>query len=151
MIAALAAFWRGRTARERLLLQVAGALCAIAAPLWGYGAAAQFRASAAADLAAAERLRVDIAALAAAAPAGADATIRGKASAAAAASGLTIARIEPGAGDRVRIAFAPASSLSVYRWIDAVGRSGASVVETTIVRAGEGDVVAAEFEVATGP
>lgn len=152
------AWWRARTARERTLLQGAGVLVfAVILPAWAYVSAASFRRDAAEELASARRVETQVARLAeAGATAGAadavgDTSIRGRALAAAQGASLVAQRVEPGGPDRVRIVFEPADSLAVYRWIDQVGRSGAIVTQSSIVRVGETDLVRAEFEVAANP
>ncbi|MBI1251675.1 MAG: hypothetical protein GC189_09415 [Alphaproteobacteria bacterium] len=157
MIARVLAWLRRRSARERLLLSVAGALIfAIVLPLRAYSSALAFRAAAARDLDAAQELRAEVARLAqagpsAGTPAGGDGSIRGRVTTIAEQQGLEISRIEPAGPDRVRVRFEPASSIRVYRWMHAVGRSGAFIASTAMIRTGEGDTVTAEFEVATGP
>jgi type II secretory pathway component PulM len=156
MIARLAAWWRSRTARERLIVGGAALFVfALILPLWAYQAAASFRARAAAELAAARAIEADVAKLssagaAAQAPAS-DGTLRGKAMAAAQAAGLSVLTIAPSGPDSLRVAFGPADSVAVYRWIDTMGASGAFVSSTTITRAGEGEAVTSEFEIADHP
>jgi len=155
---AAAAWWRARTGREQLILRVGAGVIALAlVPVWAYVTAASFRRDAAADLASARLIETQVARLAEAsraqgAPmADADPSVRGRALAAAEATGLEPARIEPAGPERVRIAFQPADSLSVYRWIDQVGRRGAYVARTSITRIQDSEQVQAEFEVASGP
>jgi type II secretory pathway component PulM len=157
MIASLAAWWRSRTSRERLLLSGAAVLLfAVLAPLLAWQGASGFRASAAAELAGAREIEANVARIGAGAGAMArapasDGTLRGRAMAAAEAGGLTILTIAPSGPDRLRVTFAAADSLAVYRWIDAMSASGAFVASTRITRSGEGEAVASEFEIAERP
>lgn len=153
MIASLGAWWRARTDRERLLLRVALVLLVcVLAPLAAMQAAGQYRLDARRALESANAVSADVRAIAArSAEAGPalpahDGSLRGLALAAASAYGLTVAQAEAQGANGVRVAFAPADSTLVYRWFDAVARRGAIVTRTTIVRAGEGDLVTAEFE-----
>lgn len=152
------AWWQARTGREQRLVQFATILIFIfVLPVWAYVAASGFREAAAARLAAAmetERqvaLIVNVGRERAAAPQGEDGSVRARVMAAAQALALTTARIEAIDPERVRIAFEPADSLAIYRWIEAVGRSGAHVSRSTIVRTGDSALVAAEFEVVGSP
>jgi type II secretory pathway component PulM len=158
MIAAMVGWWRTRSSRERLLLQVAAFLIfAILVPFAAYQAAVRYRAGAAADLAGARQVQADVARLAAqgARPASgavaSDGTLRGRAMANAEASGLTVARIEPQGAGRFLIVFEPADSLKVYRWIDSMSKSGVDVRRTSITRASAEGAVTAEFEISTDP
>lgn len=155
---AVAEWWSARSGREQRLIQIAGALIfVIVLPAWIYLAAADFRADAAARLNSARQVERQVAQLTAAsqaqanAPEGADVSLRGRVLAAAQAMNLSAARVEEAGADRVRIAFQPADSLSVYRWIEAVGAGGAYVSRTTILRIGDSEQVNAEFEVSASP
>ena len=148
-------WWRARTSRERLLMR-GGAIMivAILAPLWAYLAASDFRAAAAARLAGAREIadqvdRIEAASQArAATPAGSLAT---RLQSLAQASGLAVARIEPRSEDSALIAFEPADSLMLYRWMDQVGRGGDVIARSAIVRVADSDLVRAEFEVRETP
>lgn len=155
MIDLIVSWWRARTMRERLLLQAAAVfVCAVLIPLAAYQGAARYRADAAADLAAARAVQQDVARLAAAgvtpAIAGDD-TLRGIALALAAETGLTPERIEPAGPDNVRVTFAAADSLRVYRWMEGVGRHGVQLRSTALTRTGAGAQVVAEFSLARSP
>jgi len=156
MIESLNRWWRARTDRERLLLRGAGVLIfAVVAPLWAYQSAHSFRARAGAELAAARETAALVAQIAGAragarAPAG-DGSLRGRVTAAAHAAGLEVRALSPAGSERLRVSFAAANSLAVYRWIDAMASGGAQVTSTVITRAGEDDTVVSEFEVASGP
>ncbi len=149
MIGAVASWFRARTPREQLLLQIAAFIIVIGGGLtWGYQSANIYRAEAAADLASAVQLRDDVGRLAtlnagpaAVTPAASDGTPRGAATAIADQFGLAPSAIEPDGPTGVRISFAPASSRAIYSWIDAVERAGLVVTRISIVRAGEGDLV----------
>ena len=151
---ALAAWFRSRTAREQLLLQLAAFIVIVGGGLfWGWHAAAAFRDSAASDLASAQQLRADIgrleeASVPTAAPVASDGTPRGAATAIAAQVGLSPTYVEPEGPTGVRIAFGPSASSSVYAWVNAVERSGLVVTRIAMVRAGAGDVVLADASVA---
>lgn len=153
MNAILEAWWRARTPREHTLIKAAGVLVfAVLLPLWALQAASTYRAEAAQSLQAAQALAADVRALTndqggPALPQN-DGTPRGLAFAAAQALTLTVARVEPMGGDRVRIVFEPAASKPVFQWLDVMNRRGVLVARTQIVRVGEGDVVAAEFDLA---
>jgi type II secretory pathway component PulM len=153
MIDQLAAWWRARTAREQLLLRgLIGLVFVVLLPLGAFQLASSYRASAAADLAAAQSLSAEVKRLEnATARAGPplpqnDGSLQGLAFAAAKAHGLTIARVEPAGPERVRVIFEPAASTLIYRWFDAVARRGVAVSRSAIIRAGEGDLVTGEFE-----
>lgn len=155
---ALAAWWRARTMRERRLIQLAALLIfGLLAPAWVYLVAADFRRDAAAELASARRIESQVARLAEAsraqgeAPQNGDSSIRGRALAAAETARLAVASVEPSGPDRALIAFQPADSLAVYRWIETVGRRGVHVTKSSIVRVAESELVRAEFEVAANP
>jgi type II secretory pathway component PulM len=157
MIANLAAWWRSRTSRERLLVGGAAIFVfAIVLPFLAWQGASSFRARAAAELAGAREIEANVARIAMGAGAAAqapasDGTLRGKAMAAADATGLVVTTIAPAGPERLRISFGPADSLAVYRWIDAMSASGAHVASTTITRSGQSDAVISEFEVAERP
>jgi general secretion pathway protein M len=155
MIAVLTAWWRQRTGRERLLIQIAAALVALMIPMLLFAGAVRFKEAAEAELAAAQSVAKDVQWLAEQAPrvtvAEVEGGLQGAAIAAAEQSGVAIARIELSGPDRLRVVFVPANSLAIYRWIDAVGRRGGFVVRSAIVRRGDGDEVEAEFELAAGP
>jgi type II secretory pathway component PulM len=149
----IGAWWRGLTARERLML-TGGAILVflILLPLWGYQSASAFRRDAAARLEAARTLRADVARLKALGPAPRlSGDVRTLALESAQAVGLTPTRIEQRGGDQFVIVFEPADSLMAYRWIDLMGRGGALVQRTALARVGEDGIVSAEFEVAAGP
>jgi type II secretory pathway component PulM len=148
-------WWRARTGRERLLLRGAAILIlAVLTPLWAYLAAGDFRADAAARLASAREVAAQVDRIAAAAqtraamPAGSLAT---RLQTLAQASGLAIARIEPRGEESARIAFEPADSLLLYRWMDQVGRGGDFIASSAIIRVANSDLVQAEFEVREAP
>ena len=155
MIGAVSSWFRTRTPREKLLLQVAAFIVVLGGGLtWGYQTANAYRAEAAADLASAVQLRDDVGRLAtlnagpaAVTPAASDGTPRGAATAIAGQFDLAPSAIEPDGPTGVRISFAPASSRSIYSWIDAVERSGLVVTRMSIVRAGEGDLVLGDASV----
>ncbi len=151
----LTAWWRARTARERLLLQVCAALVFVLIPLLAYHGAASYRASSATALSSARGLQADVERLAKAtggAPdANADGSLRGVATANAEVAGLSILRAESPQQDRLSIAFAPASSLKVYRWLDLMARRGVGIERTLIVRVENGEDVNAQFELAVSP
>jgi len=154
----IATWWRARTGREQRLVQLAAILVfAILVPVWAYLAASAFRTAAAAEFASAQRIEEQVETLVAAsrdqaaAPQGDDGSVRGRALAAAQAVGLTPARVEGIDPERVRIAFEPADSLAIYRWIEAVGAGGALVSQSAIVRVNDSDLVSAEFEVTGSP
>jgi type II secretory pathway component PulM len=153
VMASLGAWWRGLTARERLML-TGGAILVflVLGPVWGYQSAADFRHDAAARLEAARAVRADVARLKALGPAPARAgDVRTLALESAQAVGLTPARIEQRGEDQFVIVFEPADSLMAYRWIDLMGRGGALVQRTALARVGEDGIVSAEFEAAAGP
>lgn len=149
MIGSVTSWFRTRTPREQLLMQVAAFVIVIGGGLaWVYQTATAYRAEAASDLASATQLREDVERLAAlnagpgaVAPAAFDGTPRGAATAIAAQFGLAPSTIEPDGPTSVRISFAPAPSRSIYSWIDAIERSGLVVTHLSIVRAGDGDLV----------
>lgn len=151
----LAAWWRARTSRERLLVQIAAVLVfAILAPGWAYMTAAKFRQASAADLVNARQVSAQVSQLAETLRAqggGAQGSIRERALAAAQAVSLTPARLEDAGAGRLRIVFEAADSVAIYRWIEAAGRRGAAVARTTITRVGASDQVNAEFELVEGP
>jgi len=155
MMAWLMSWWRQRTGRERLLLQVAAALIVALLPVALFAGASRYREAAAAELHAATKLGADIQWMRDHAPLvtaqEAEGGLRGAAIASAQQAGLTIARLEPAGPDRLRVAFAPANSVSIYRWLDAVGRRGVFVARTAITRRGDGDDVEAEFDLAAAP
>jgi type II secretory pathway component PulM len=155
---ALADWWRALTDRERSLLRFAGILLfGVLLPAWAYLAASGFRDEAAARLASARQIEAQVARIVdasrrqAAAPQGEDGSARARAVAAAQAAGLVPARIEAIGADGVRIAFEPADSLVVYRWMGMVGVSGAFVVRSSIVRIADSDLVHSEFDVTEAP
>jgi type II secretory pathway component PulM len=157
-IDACLAFWRARTARERLILKGGAVLIGILLPLLAYQGAATYRTKAAAALSSARSVQADVRRLAAPGAAGiardavGDGSLRGIAFALAQANGLTVASIETAGPERVRVTLEPADSLKVYRWIDAVSRRGAALEKTELQRVGQtpggGDQVTAEFEIA---
>lgn len=151
---ALTAWFRSRTIREQLLLQVGAFVLIVGGGLfWGWQTASTFRVSAASDLASAQQLRADIARLEstsspASAPVASDGTPRGAATAIASQVGLAPTHVEPEGPTGVRISFGPAASSGVYAWVDAVERAGFVVTRIAMVRAGNGDVVQADASVA---
>jgi len=150
----LAAWWRGRTARERMLLTGAGILVfLILAPLWAYQSASHFRRDAALSLESARATRADVARLKelGPAPTAAAGGVRNLAMESAQAVGLTPSRVEQRGGEQFVIVFEPADSIKAYLWIELMGRGGALVQRTTLARVGADGVVSAEFEVAAGP
>ncbi|MBY0562962.1 MAG: type II secretion system protein M [Hyphomonadaceae bacterium] len=158
MITQLAAWWRARTSRERWLIQAAGVLVfAILLPAWVYLSAASFRDNAASALARANQVSDQITQLREAARVqgmetlGADGSLRERVLAAASSNNLSTMALEAAGPDRIRVAFESADSLAVYRWMEAMGRRGATISRTTMTRVGASDLVNAEFEVAEGP
>lgn len=150
----VASWWRMRTERERTLLRVVLIVAfGVLLPFALYQGAAHYRAAAAADIAGAREIAANVARIAAAGPVTAGPTegaLRAIAVAAAEAGGLSIARAEP-MGDRLRLVLEPADSLRVYQWMEAIGRRGVFINRTSMVRAGDTDLVVAEFELAPGP
>lgn len=152
----IAAWFSSLSARERLLIQAAAALLfGVLAPFLIYRAADAFAERADRALTAAHALERDekrleelVAASATAAPAPPNASPRDLATATAQKAGLQISRIEPDGPTGVQVMFQPASALAVYRWIDGVEHSGLQVTRVVMVRAGEGDVVAAQVRAA---
>lgn len=151
---ALGNWFRSRTVREQLLLQVAAFILIVGGGLFlAWQAASGYRAAAASDLASAQQIRADIAKLGAtpapaAAPVASDGTTRGAATAIAAQVGLAPTHVEPEGPTGVRISFGPSASSSVYAWVEGVERSGLVVTRIALVRAGAGDVVQADASVA---
>ena len=150
MTQALKQWWQARTSRERLILRVAAALCLLVLlPVTVYAQVAEYRARAAAELSAARGVLADVGQIAAAGPPKvASSDSRAVVTAAAATQSLTIARIEPLGADALVVVFAVADSRQIYQWMDSVGSAGLVVRRTAIVRADEGALVSAEFEVA---
>jgi type II secretory pathway component PulM len=149
------AWYTGLTRRERLLLQSAGAaIVLVILPLWGFQAASAFRKEAAVELEGAREVAASVQQIVAASKANAafgpsgDGTLRGLAIAQAEAAGLTVAQVEPAAGDRVRITFQGSDSRSIYRWMEAMTRRGTTITRTTIGRQGDSQSVTAQFELA---
>ena len=150
----LSHWWRARTARERKLIQGATLfVLMILMPAWAYLSAAQFRDAGAARLAVARAVQADVARLAEAGVAapGEGGGLRARVLNLAQANGLSPQVLEAGDSARVQVVFAPADSVLIYRWIDAVGRTGAVVSRSAIVRVSESDLVAAEFQVMESP
>lgn len=154
MIARLRTFWAARDARERLILRGGAAfVMLILVPFLIYQSAARYRADAAANLASAQSIMADVRTIKKSAPPPAaigDGGVRGVATANAGAMGLGIVRIEPVGGDRLLIVFGASDSIGVYRWVDSVGRAGATIHRSAIARAGDGGAVTAEFEIGSG-
>lgn len=155
MSARLGAWWRARTPRERVLLQVCAALAfGVAAPLWVFGAATSFRDAAATALTQAEAAHRGVQALAAsgarAGPAlpAHDGSLNGLAFAAASAHGLTIERVEGASADRLRVVFAPAQDVRVFAWLDEMARAGVAAPRSSLMRAGPQGLIRAEFDLA---
>jgi type II secretory pathway component PulM len=156
MMEPLLAWFRGRTQRERLLLQVgAFILVFVAGPLWAWTAASAYRERSARDLDAAVALQRDqarLATLRATSPAPAqpasDGSARGLAMALALEGGIRVSRIEPDGPTGLQASFEPASALAVYRWIDGMERGGFPVNSVAMTRSGEGDIVVAQVRVA---
>lgn len=151
----LAAWWRARAPRERLLLRIAGGLIGLVLlPLVVFQAASSFRQQAGADLSAATSLRAAIAELAAAAPKappplpGNDQSLQGKTLAIASQYGLVAERAEAIGPERLRVLFAVAHPDDVNRFLMALTQHGITVRRTVLTRSGEVDAVVAEFEVA---
>jgi type II secretory pathway component PulM len=153
----ISAWWRARTPREQLLVRIAAILIfLICIPAWAYLGASAYRAEAAARLETARQVESQVALLAAADQGAAatpsdDPSLRGRLLAAAQTVGLTVSRVEASGPDGVRVAFEPADSVLVYRWVAIVGRSGAYVARSTIVRVDDSELVTAEFEVNGSP
>lgn len=155
MIDQVAAWWRARTGRERLLLQVCAAIAfGVVLPLSLYQASESYRKRSAAALEGAQAIAADVKQVAASSGKAQtplpenDGTLRGVAFAAAEAHGLSVARAEPMGADRLRLAFTPARSLLMYQWFDTVTRRGYYISKSAMTRAGDGDLVAGEFEIA---
>jgi len=154
-MAQLAAWWRARTRRERLLLQIAAVfVCVLVLPGWIYLSASAYRAAAANELAAARALSTEVARLGEQVRAqranfiGVDGSVRDRALAAAQEGALTIARFEETGPGRVRVVFESVSSVALYGWVGAVGQRRIAVTRSSITRLGESDQVNAEFEIA---
>jgi hypothetical protein len=77
-----------------------------------------------------------------------DGTVRGVALSGADCLGLKVERVVVLAQDRLRIAFTPANSVRVYRWIDLIVRQGLHISRTSIVRVEGSEEVRGEFELA---
>lgn len=152
MIVAFLDWFRGRTSREQLLLQLAAfLLIGMGGAFLAYQTASAFRVSAAADLAGANALRADVTRLStllASLPSTpllqSDGTPRGLASAAATHWGLKAVHIEPAGPTSIRVTFDPASAGAILQWVDAVEHAGLIVTRIALVRAGEGDLVTAD-------
>jgi type II secretory pathway component PulM len=152
MIAAFLDWFRGRTAREQLLLQLAVFLViGVGGAFLAHQAASGFRSSAASDLVSANALRTDVtrlstvlAASPSAPPLESDGTPRGVGSAAASRWGLKTAHIEPAGPSAIRVTFDPAPASAIFQWVDAVEHAGLVVTRIALVRAGEGDLVTAD-------
>lgn len=147
-------FWQERTSRERALLMVAGGLCLLVALYqFGWMPLADYRARAAARLAAADRLYVDVAQgarLVAAARQDdqkADARpLRLLASANARDMGLAITRLQPSGEEELSIWFDHVDSRLLWRWLVALQRDhGVSVIKATIQRDDDQPTVRAQF------
>ena len=159
MMQTLLNWLRGRTARERLLLTTALIVVfVVCLPFLAWRAASQYRTSGEREREAAMALQADTRKLAAlqsspdAAPAvESDGTARGVAMAAASQLGLKISGIEPDGPTGVQTTFEPASAIAVYKWIDILERQGLVVTGVLMVRAGEGDVVAAQARASPRP
>lgn len=152
MIDAIGAWWRARSARERMLLNVAVILLfAVLAPMLIYTSAAGYRREAAGEFASAQRVAEQVETLRAAMQAdpqtGApvEGSLRERALAAAQARGLTAAQLESADQGRVRVVFSAANSVAVYRWIELMGRSGAVIERSAIARVADTELVNAEF------
>lgn len=154
MMARLGEWWRARTRRERLLLQIAAVfVCVFVLPGWVYFGVSAYRTASANELAAAREISAHVTRLGEQVRAqrasfvGVDGSVRERALVAAQESALTIARFEDAGVDRVRVIFEAAGSVAVYSWVEAVGRRRIAVVRSTIVRLGESEQVNAEFEI----
>lgn len=150
----LSHWWAARTARERTLIQGAAIfVLMILLPAWAYLSASQFRTEGAARLAAAHAVQADVARLAQAGISAPESggSLRDRVLSLAQANGLSPQALESGDAARVQVVFAPADSVMLYRWVDAVGRTGAVVSRSAIVRVSESDLVTAEFEVMESP
>lgn len=151
---AFKAWWAARTGRERKLVQGAALfVLMILLPGWAYLSAAQFREDAAVRLTAARAVAADVARLEQGGPAqdAGGATLRDRVLTLAEANGLAPQALESADATRVRVVFGPSDSLMIYRWIDAIGRTGAMVSRSAVLRSGESDLVSAEFEVLASP
>jgi type II secretory pathway component PulM len=155
MIDQMAAWWRARTGRERILLQTCAAVAfGLVLPLSLFQASDTYRKRSAAALESAQAIATDVKKVAASGAQAQtpvpenDGSMRGVAFAAAQAHGLTVARAEAIAADRLRLAFAPARSLLMYQWFETVTRRGYFISKSTMTRAGDGDLVSGEFEIA---
>lgn len=147
-------WWAARTGRERKLIQGAAIfVLMILLPVWAYFSAAQFRNEGAARLAAAHAVQRDVARLTQAGIRTPESggSLRDRVLSLAQANGLSPQALESGDAARVQVLFAPADSVMLYRWVDAVGRTGAVVSRSAIVRVSESDLVTAEFEVMESP
>ncbi len=152
---ALGVWWAARTERERQIIKL-GALFVggVLIPLWLCLAVFDYRNEAAARYAEAREIankveRIVAAQRAQPATSSGGGSIRERVLTVAQAHGLSAARVEEAGADALRIGFEPADSLSVYRWIDQVNRSGDTVATSTIVRVSGSELVVAEFEVRT--
>lgn len=154
MMESALSWWRARTERERVLLQVMTALVFfISIPLLLLHSAGAYRLRATSDLASSERLLTEVEAYAASrsrmaleGPAG-DGTPRGEALAIAAGLQLTIARLEPAGPERWRVFFGPADSRALLQWVDRLARAGVETHAARMIRVGDADAVEGEFEI----
>lgn len=147
------AWWNARTPRERHILRLAGLfVCGVLIPGWLYFTAYDYRNHAAARYAEAREIAGKVERIAATerirpAPGSVSTSMRDRVLAAAQSHGLSAARVEEIGADALRVAFEPADSLAVYRWIDQVNRDGDAVAMSTIMRVSGSELVTAEFEV----
>jgi len=151
----IVSWWRARTSRERLMVQLLGGIFAVALPLSAYQGAAGVRDRAAAALREAREVSAGVETLRQLGPAPAgvsnEASLRSVALASAESLGLKASRVEPAGAGRLKIAFEAADSRIIYRWMDAMGKRGAFIVQTSIVRDGDKDLVLAQFEIGASP
>jgi type II secretory pathway component PulM len=157
MIAPVVTWWRARTPRERVLLQVAAALLfAVALPLAANQQASAYRARAIADRVAAQELVRQVEALATTV----DVTnltspIQGTpqevAQTIAQSLGLAILVVEPVNDNKIRIRFAPANPLALMRWIEQITRNGITISASSMTRQGDTELVEGQFDVTLGP
>lgn len=145
----LNSWWQARSSRERRVVTLGAAFgLLVLAPILIYGEVAEWRTKAAADLASARAIHADVVRIARAGPPRRqEGDARGIVSSAAATYGLTIARLEPVGADGLVVVFGVSDSRTLYQWIDAVGATGLIVRRAAIVRADEGPLVTAEFEI----
>jgi type II secretory pathway component PulM len=150
----LAAWWRARSSRERLLMRGAAVLAlAVLAPSWAYLAADRYRAEGAVRVQEASQIANQVEDLEriGAAAGRPDASLQEKLLAAAGAHGLSPPRFEAAAPERVTVVFAASDANLVQRWMGDAAMRGVLMTRTVIVRVGESNLVDAEFEAMLAP